>query len=58
MSAVVITPTRGIPELADAIKSVATQGDDVQHWVVVDGAGYARPVIDIAMNYQHPNLQR
>lgn len=45
MSAVVITPTTGIPELRKALES--TEGQDCEHWVVVDGPQYAQQVADI-----------
>jgi hypothetical protein len=47
MRAVVITPTTGAPELAQAIQSVAHQGDGVYHWVVIDGMLYAEKAIQI-----------
>lgn len=47
MSAVVITPTTGIPELADAIRSVAAQTEKVEHWIVIDGIENADKVIQI-----------
>lgn len=53
MSAVVITPTTGLPTLADAIRSVANQTEKVDHWIVIDGNEHAQKVIDIcnANNY-------
>lgn len=47
MSAVVITPTTGLPTLADAIRSVANQTQKVDHWIVIDGNENAQKVIDI-----------
>lgn len=47
MSAVVITPTTGLPTLADAIKSVASQTEKVDHWIVVDGLEYAQKTLEI-----------
>lgn len=47
MRAVVITPTTGIPELADAIKSVAAQTQKVDHYVVVDGMEHAQKALEI-----------
>lgn len=47
MSAVVITPTTGLPTLADAIKSVAAQTQKVDHWIVVDGIEHAQKTIEI-----------
>ena len=57
MRAVVITPTTGIPELAQAIQSVANQGDQVQHWVVIDGMQYADKAIKIVQENVHNNLK-
>jgi hypothetical protein len=57
MRAVVITPTTGAPELAQAIQSVACQGDGVDHWVVVDGTQYAEKAIEIVKANQHPQLK-
>lgn len=57
MRAVVITPTTGIPELAQAIQSVAKQGDGVEHWVVVDGVQYAHKAIEIVKANEHPQLK-
>jgi glycosyltransferase involved in cell wall biosynthesis len=57
LRAVVITPTTGIPELAQAIQSVAKQGNGVEHWVVVDGVQYAEKAIAIIKENQHPNLK-
>lgn len=45
MSAVVITPTTGIPELRKALES--TEGQDCEHWIVVDGPEFAQQVADI-----------
>ena len=56
MSAVVITPTTGLPTLADAIKSVASQTEKVDHWVVIDGMEHAQKVIDICK--AHPYGQQ
>lgn len=47
MRAVVITPTTGIPELADAIRSVAAQTRPVEHWVVVDGLEHTDKVLEL-----------
>ena len=47
MSAVVITPTTGLPTLADAIRSVANQTEKVDHWIIVDGIEHAQKVLDI-----------
>lgn len=47
MSAVVITPTTGLPCLADAIRSVANQTEKVDHWIIVDGIEHAQKVLDI-----------
>lgn len=57
MRAVVITPTTGIPELAQAIQSVAQQGEGVDHWVVVDGVQYAEKAIKIIQDNPQPNLK-
>lgn len=57
MRVVVITPTTGIPELAQAIQSVAKQGDGVEHWVVVDGTQYAEKAIKVVLDNQHPQLK-
>ena len=57
MRAVVITPTTGIPELAKAIQSVAVQGENVDHWVVIDGVQYAEKAIAIVKENQHSNLK-
>ena len=57
MKAVVITPTTGLPELAQAIQSVARQGAGVEHWVVVDGMQYAEKAIKIIQENQHPALK-
>lgn len=57
MRAVVITPTTGLPELAQAIQSVARQGDGVEHWVVVDGVQYAEKAIKIIQDNAHPQLK-
>ena len=53
MSAVVLTPTTGLPVLADAIRSVANQTEKVEHWLIVDGIEHAKKVLDIcnANNY-------
>jgi hypothetical protein len=45
MSAVVITPTTGIPELAKAMES--TNSQPCEHWIVIDGAEHAQKVADI-----------
>lgn len=47
MRAVVITPTTGIPELADAIRSVGQQTMKVDHYVVVDGMEHAAKALEI-----------
>ena len=57
MKAVVITPTTGIPELAQAIQSVAKQGDGVEHWVVVDGMQYADKAIKVVQENAHSRLK-
>jgi glycosyltransferase involved in cell wall biosynthesis len=57
LRAVVITPTTGLPELSQAIQSVARQGDEVEHWVVVDGVQYAEKAIKIVQDNQHKNLK-
>lgn len=57
MKATVITPTTGIPELAQAIQSVAKQGDQVQHWIVIDGMQYADRAIKIVQENLHNNLK-
>jgi len=57
MRAVVITPTTGAPELAQAIQSVARQGDGVEHWVVVDGVQYAEKAIKIVQDNAQPHLR-
>jgi hypothetical protein len=56
MSAVVITPTRGIPELKQAMDS--TEGQPCEHWVVIDGAEYAQQAADIiwAGNYTNKKI--
>jgi len=43
--AVVITPTTGLPFLADAMKS--TNNQPCEHWIVIDGAEHAQKVVDI-----------
>lgn len=57
MTAVVITPTTGAPELAQAIQSVARQGAGVEHWVVVDGVQYAEGAIKIVQENAHSQLK-
>ena len=57
MNAVVISPTTGCPELEQAIQSVKIQGDNVEHWVVVDGTQYAEKTIEIVKANQHPQLR-
>ena len=57
MRAVVITPTTGVPELAQAIQSVARQGAGVEHWVVVDGVQYAEKAVKIVQDNAHPQLK-
>lgn len=57
MRAAVITPTTGVPELAQAIQSVARQGDGVDHWVVVDGIQYADKALKIIQENPNPNLK-
>lgn len=47
MRAVVITPTTGIPELAQAIRSVAAQTRKVEHWIVVDGMQHVPAVVKV-----------
>lgn len=47
MTAVVITPTTGLPTLADAIRSVAEQTEKVEHWIVVDGMEHAQKTLEI-----------
>lgn len=47
MSAVVITPTTGLPTLADAIWSVHNQTEKVDHWIVVDGMENAEKTLEI-----------
>lgn len=43
MSALVITPTTGAPELADAINSVLAQTyTDIEHLIVVDGLNFSK----------------
>jgi len=56
-TAVVITPTTGCPELAQAIQSVKVQGNNVEHWVVVDGVQYAEKSIEIIKANQHSRLK-
>lgn len=53
MRAVVITPTTGIPELSDAIKSVASQTVKVDHYVVIDGMEHAEKAIEICKQNQY-----
>ena len=57
MRAVVITPTTGLPELAQAIKSVAKQDTNVEHWVVVDGTQYAEKAVKIVQDNVHAGLK-
>jgi len=45
MSAVVITPTTGLPFLAKAMES--TNNQPCEHWIVIDGAENAQKVADI-----------
>jgi glycosyltransferase involved in cell wall biosynthesis len=47
VTAVVITPTTGLPVLADAIKSVAAQTEKVEHWIIVDGMEHAQKALEI-----------
>lgn len=47
LSALVITPTTGAPELADAINSVLAQTyTDVEHLIVVDGSKFSKNTDD------------
>ena len=52
MSAVVITPTTGLPTLADAIWSVHNQTEKVDHWIVVDGMENAEKTLEICKENQ------
>jgi hypothetical protein len=45
MSAVVITPTTGLPFLAKAMES--TNSQPCEHWIVIDGEQHAQKVADI-----------
>ena len=45
MSAVVITPTTGLPFLAKAMES--TNNQPCEHWIVIDGEQHAQKVADI-----------
>lgn len=56
MRAVVITPTTGIPELADSIKSVATQTQKVDHYIIIDGMEHAEKALEICK--QNPYGQK
>lgn len=53
MSAVVITPTTGIPELAKAMDS--TEGQDCEHWVVIDGMVHAEKAAELIWAKQYTN---
>lgn len=53
MSAVVITPTTGLPTLVDVIKSVAAQTEKVEHWIVIDGLENADKVIQICKEHNY-----
>jgi hypothetical protein len=53
MSAVVITPTTGIPELAKAMES--TNNQPCEHWIVIDGAEHAQKVADILATGDYVN---
>ena len=53
MSAVVITPTRGIPELAQAMDS--TEGQPCEHWIVIDGAEHAEKAAALIWAKQYTN---
>lgn len=57
MSTVVITPTTGIPELAQAIQSVAAQTYPVDHWVVADGMNNVEQIINIVRENAHNRLK-
>jgi hypothetical protein len=53
MSAVVITPTTGIPELAQAMDS--TEGQPCEHWIVIDGAEHAEKAAALIWAKQYTN---
>lgn len=55
MSVTVVTPTTGMPVLAQAIKSLAKQ--DAEHIVVVDGVQHAEKTIKIIQDNGHPKLK-
>ena len=51
LSILVITPTTGSPELADAVQSVLGQvGRDVEHLLVVDGVQFSSKVDEVLNN--------
>ena len=51
LSILVITPTTGSPELADAVESVLSQvGRDVEHLLVVDGVQFSSKVDEVLKN--------
>ena len=51
LSILVITPTTGSPELADAVESVLSQvGRDVEHLLVVDGVQFSSKVDEVLNN--------
>jgi len=51
LSILVITPTTGSPELADAVNSVLCQTDrDVEHLIVVDGVQFSSKVDKVLSN--------
>lgn len=55
MNVTVITPTTGMSELAQGIKSVAVQ--KAEHLVIVDGVQHAEKTIKIVQENGHPNLR-
>lgn len=53
MSAVVITPTTGMPELSKAMDS--TEGQPCEHWIVIDGAEHAEKAAELIWAKQYTN---
>jgi hypothetical protein len=53
MSAVVITPTTGLPFLAKAMES--TNNQPCEHWIVIDGEQHAQKVADILATGDYVN---
>lgn len=52
---VVITPTIGRPELADAISSVMSQTQPAEHLIVVDGPEYNEATSNIISSFGNPD---